>query len=204
MRRKITRSIRSWKKFKREFRRQIRMLIIITLSFTIAFTWRQTIFNTSQINCSVFYRRSKFNNIKHFNFFVDYNLQHDFNLLSFSFFERRPRKLLIDYNNTLKPSEHISLMENQEYIDAKDLEHGHFYKDLHEEPFCFFDTKEGRFLQYIGNGSCARPGKRRIDTVSILSHGVSEFGPRDYSEELEEEIRRIKSLEQLARETTPI
>lgn len=48
MRRKITRSIRSWKKFKREFRRQIRMLIIITLSFTIAFKWRQTIFDASQ------------------------------------------------------------------------------------------------------------------------------------------------------------
>jgi len=48
MRRKITRSIRTGLKFKREFRRQIRMLIIITLGFTIAFTWRQTIFDASQ------------------------------------------------------------------------------------------------------------------------------------------------------------
>lgn len=49
MRQKIEYSLRRGQKFKKEFRRQIRMLIIITLGFTIAFTWRQTLFDASQL-----------------------------------------------------------------------------------------------------------------------------------------------------------
>ncbi len=49
MRQKIKRSIKEGDKFRREFKREIRLLIIITLGFTIAFTWRQTIFDASQI-----------------------------------------------------------------------------------------------------------------------------------------------------------
>ena len=35
--------------FREEFRRQVRLLIVVTFGFTIAFTWRQTIFDASQI-----------------------------------------------------------------------------------------------------------------------------------------------------------
>jgi uncharacterized BrkB/YihY/UPF0761 family membrane protein len=48
MRRKIERSLKIGRNFKKEFRRQIRMLIIVTLGFTIAFSWRQTVFDASQ------------------------------------------------------------------------------------------------------------------------------------------------------------
>ncbi len=54
MKAKIKRSIRETNRFKREFRREIRLLIIITLGFTIAFTWRQTIFDASQLIVNFF------------------------------------------------------------------------------------------------------------------------------------------------------
>ena len=94
-------------------------------------------------------------------------------------------------------------METPERIATKDLQHGRFYRDLYEEVFCFFDTEEGRFLEYTGNGYSVRPRKLRIDAVPVLSHGVSEVDIRDYSEGLKEEIEHIKSLEQLARESQP-
>ena len=90
-------------------------------------------------------------------------------------------------------------MENQEHIVAKDLIHGHFYKDLYGNIFCFFDTEEGRFLEYTRKGPFAKFGKLRIETVPALFHSVSEVNPRDYSEGLKEEMGRVKSLEQLAR-----
>ena len=54
MKHKITRSIRTGNRFRKEFRRQIRMLIIVTLGFTIAFTWRQTLFDVSQFMVNLF------------------------------------------------------------------------------------------------------------------------------------------------------
>lgn len=37
------------RRFKKEFKRQLRILILFTLGFTIAFTWRQTVFDLSQL-----------------------------------------------------------------------------------------------------------------------------------------------------------
>ena len=47
MRRKITRSIRAGKKFRREFKKQIRFVIMAAVGFIIAFAWRDAIYNSS-------------------------------------------------------------------------------------------------------------------------------------------------------------
>lgn len=94
-----------------------------------------------------------------------------------------------------------SLMEKSKIIYPSDFKHGSFYEDLSGNVFCFSETEEGRFLEYTNKGPSMKSRKFRIDAVPELSQGVLEVDIRGYSEGLKEEIRQIKSLEQLASET---